>query len=148
MINYHWVMDSIKNQRLFPDIEPGEISFFQILSQFHEGIMITDKVIERHHLSVPLQMNNQESSAAPIHATPTSRDSGQTRQFFLSSSGKGALKGKPLATIKTEHEIATIISALRDTKGNAARAARNLGISPQLMNYKLKRLNIDRKDFI
>ena len=34
------------------------------------------------------------------------------------------------------------------TRGNAARAARKLGISPQLMNYKLKRFKIDRKDFL
>jgi DNA-binding NtrC family response regulator len=49
--------------------------------------------------------------------------------------------------MKTNSEITAIAAALTDSRGNAAQAARRLGISPQLMNYKLKRLGIDRRDF-
>jgi arginine utilization regulatory protein len=44
-------------------------------------------------------------------------------------------------------EAASIQAALAATRGNAAGAARRLGISPQLMHYKLKRFGIDRLDF-
>ncbi len=37
---------------------------------------------------------------------------------------------------------------IADIRGNAAKAARILGISPQSLHYKLKKFKIDRKNFI
>jgi DNA-binding NtrC family response regulator len=54
---------------------------------------------------------------------------------------------KKLTEIKKENEIASIASVLTDTQGNANQAARRLGISPQLINYKLKRYGIDRLSY-
>ena len=44
-------------------------------------------------------------------------------------------------------ETASIQAGLAATRGNAAGAARRLGLSPLLMHYKLKRFGIDRLDF-
>jgi arginine utilization regulatory protein len=41
-----------------------------------------------------------------------------------------------------------ILSALTRSRGNAARAARFLGISPQSFHYKMKKFGIDRKAFV
>lgn len=54
---------------------------------------------------------------------------------------------KNLSELQTENEIRSIEAALTETGGNAAKAARRLGLSPQLLHYKLKKFNIDRKKF-
>ena len=46
---------------------------------------------------------------------------------------------------KREHEM--ILQAIRETGGNISRAARLLGVSRQLLHYKLKKFSIDPKRF-
>ncbi|MBI9081105.1 MAG: sigma 54-interacting transcriptional regulator [Pseudodesulfovibrio sp.] len=57
-------------------------------------------------------------------------------------------QGKSLAEIQAENESRTIREMLAFFQGNASRAARKLDISPQLLNYKMKKHNIHRKDFL
>ncbi|SLM30238.1 hypothetical protein MTBBW1_2170009 [Desulfamplus magnetovallimortis] len=52
-----------------------------------------------------------------------------------------------LAQLQTENEVRTICQALKDSRGNAAKASRQLGISPQLLHYKMKRYDINRMDY-
>jgi arginine utilization regulatory protein len=49
---------------------------------------------------------------------------------------------------QTANEIEIIVNALKKSKGNAAKAARSLGISPQSFHYKLKKYDLDRKQFL
>ena len=105
------------------------------------------KVIEMAHFSMPLGTEGQSISpdGSPGHAEIGSR--GRIRLRFTAPHASDPSKSKPLPEIKAHQEMAAIIAALRETRGNAARAARNLGISPQLMNYKLKRFKINRDDY-
>ena len=56
--------------------------------------------------------------------------------------------GTSLADTQALNEKAMICNALRRSKGNAAKAARQLGASPQSFHYKLKKYRIDRKAFV
>ncbi|SLM30161.1 RocR [Desulfamplus magnetovallimortis] len=58
-------------------------------------------------------------------------------------------KQRPLTLSEAQcaNEKESICCALKETLGNAAKAARILGISPQSFHYKLKKYNIDRKNF-
>lgn len=55
---------------------------------------------------------------------------------------------KPLASAAHEAELAVIRKALETTAGKQALAARLLGISPQLLRYKLKKYQCRIEDFI
>ena len=63
--------------------------------------------------------------------------------------GKTPLDSRPLTLSEAQcaSEQESICYALKTTHGNAAKAARILGISPQSFHYKLKKYKIDRKDF-
>lgn len=49
---------------------------------------------------------------------------------------------------QAENEKQIISNALRNAFGNAAKAARSLGVSPQSFHYKLKKYQLNRKDFL
>ena len=55
---------------------------------------------------------------------------------------------KGLAETQAEHEKSAIENALSLHHGNVSRAAKSLGISRQLLNYKLKKHHIERHAFI
>ncbi|SDK36498.1 arginine utilization regulatory protein [Maridesulfovibrio ferrireducens] len=57
-------------------------------------------------------------------------------------------QGKSLAKIQAENESRTIREMLKFFQGNVSKAARKLDVSPQLLNYKMKKHNIHRKDFL
>lgn len=63
--------------------------------------------------------------------------------------GKTPPESRPLTLSEAQcaSEQESICYALKSTQGNAAKAARMLGISPQSFHYKLKKYKIDRKDF-
>jgi arginine utilization regulatory protein len=63
-------------------------------------------------------------------------------------SDRAADPGSSLFETQAVNEKEMICAALTRTGGNAARAARHLGISPQSFHYKLKKYAIDRKSFI
>ena len=49
--------------------------------------------------------------------------------------------------IQIDNEMENIKMALKSSLGNAAKAARNLGVSPQLLHYKMKKYKINRHDY-
>ncbi len=55
--------------------------------------------------------------------------------------------GSSLCETQAVNEKEMICKALEQSRGNAARAARSLGVSPQSFHYKLKKYQIDRKSF-
>ena len=56
-----------------------------------------------------------------------------------------SLPSEDLASKKEAEEVAQLTKAMEDANGNAAKAARSLSISPQLMNYKLKKYGIKKR---
>ncbi|MGD2037153.1 MAG: sigma 54-interacting transcriptional regulator [Desulfobacterales bacterium] len=55
--------------------------------------------------------------------------------------------GKSLMQIRTEGEKSAIINALVNASGNVSRAAGSIGISRQLLHYKMKKYHLNRTDF-
>jgi arginine utilization regulatory protein len=117
------------------------------------------KIIESRHISPHIMKPPPESSgpeAAP--ETPPLRPGddapdkhrGRINIVFPASPEHHtapAAGGKGLLERQAENEIQSIEAALAGTEGNAAGAARQLGMSPQLLHYKLKKYGIDRKRF-
>ncbi|BBO70665.1 sigma-54-dependent Fis family transcriptional regulator [Desulfosarcina alkanivorans] len=123
---------------------PGNVRELEHVIEGAMNLAGAAKVIELSHLSVPLDKKGG-GHALPQQAPGGSR--GRIRLRLPAAREGETPGGKTLAEMKTDQEMVSIVSALQETRGNAARAARKLGISPQLMNYKLKRFNIDRKDY-
>ncbi|MCG8635693.1 MAG: sigma 54-interacting transcriptional regulator [Desulfobacterales bacterium] len=64
--------------------------------------------------------------------------------------GRGSVDhvpGTTLADTQALNEKQMICNALKRSKGNAAKAARQLGVSPQSFHYKLKKYKVDRKAY-
>ncbi|MFN2437071.1 MAG: sigma-54 interaction domain-containing protein [Desulfotignum sp.] len=55
---------------------------------------------------------------------------------------------RPLAQIQTDQERGAVSNALAACNGNVTRAARQLGISRQLLHYKIKKHRLYRADFL
>ena len=118
---------------------PGNVRELEHVIEGAMNMVGAEATIQMHHLSVPLLMES-----------PHARSANNGTRFspaFSASSKDPALSDLTLVEMKTKSEIASIQAALTATRGNAAEAARRLGISPQLMHYKLKRLGIDRRAF-
>jgi Nif-specific regulatory protein len=82
-------------------------------------ILSMDGVVHGHHLPPSLQT-----------ASSSGTDLSGSLEMMMSS---------------YEHEI--IIEALKNTRGNMARAARRLGTTPRIFTYRAKRLNIDPRQY-
>lgn len=126
---------------------PGNVRELEHVIEGAMNMVGDERTIEMHHLSVPLQMTNQGRSVSPSKPSSDAKHAGQLRVVFPASRKKALSPDRSLADLKREQEIAAIDAALTETGGNAARAARRLGISPQLMNYKLKRFGINRQAY-
>lgn len=59
----------------------------------------------------------------------------------------GHVPGTRLADTQALNEKSMICKALERSGGNAAKAARQLGVSPQSLHYKLKKYRIDKKTY-
>ncbi len=127
-------------------IWPGNVRELEHVIEGAMNMVGAEATIQMHHLTVPLLMENPQQAAAPSHGGSVNQ-SGRFNPAFSAPSPDPAFSGLPLAEMKTKSEIAKIQAALAATRGNAAGAARRLGISPQLIHYKLKRFGIDRLDF-
>jgi arginine utilization regulatory protein len=108
----------------------------------------TENVIERRHLSVPLAPQPSNASDSWGQPTSVSATTSQIRIFYPPLAARANAASQTLAEGKRAYEVAAIGSALQETRGNAAKAARKLGISPQSMNYRLRRYHINKDDFV
>ncbi len=102
------------------------------------------------HLSVHL--GNIPSPTAPkqqTHLIDLQNSAVEPFNFVLPGN-PNAINNEPqktLAEIQIKNEIDTIKKALRESRGNAAKAARNLGTSPQLLHHKIKKHKINCREF-
>lgn len=77
-----------------------------------------------------------ENAVSPATPSPTAK-------FPVPGKNDSSLPGQTLAM-----EAASIAKALKVSAGNVAMAARLLGISPQLLHYKIKKHAIDKRCFL
>jgi arginine utilization regulatory protein len=88
----------------------------------------------------------EETLLKPAHFAAT-----LISEFLSESKGKDGLgerkenEPRPLHFLHRPAEAERIAAALEAAGGNAAKAARSLKISPQLMNYKLKKFSLKKK---
>ena len=68
--------------------------------------------------------------------------------FPTDSSVTACQQDTSLAKIQADNESQTIREMLAFFQGNVSRAARKFGLSPQLLNYKMKKHDIRRSDFL
>ncbi|MBW2094789.1 MAG: sigma 54-interacting transcriptional regulator [Deltaproteobacteria bacterium] len=105
----------------------------------------TDEIIERRHLPGYFQ-----SEAVPITKIRIEESSflpGTSEPPFFPSKPFPAESGKSLVETQSAREEELICQALRDCNGNVSRASRDLGISRQLLHYKMKKYGLDRNSF-
>ena len=131
---------------------PGNVRELAHVIEGAMNMMVDDDTLRRRDLRMPLLDKTLAGSPKKMPLTPAPNEKntaarGRLRMVFPSTAESVQAAGKPLAALKKAHEISAIQEALTATGGNAAQAARRLGISPQLLNYKLKRFGIDRQAF-
>jgi arginine utilization regulatory protein len=126
---------------------PGNVRELEHVIEGAMNMVTDENSIGMMHISVPLQveMPEQDLMSSTIN-TGEATDSGLLTIKPAKPENQKAGQGS-LNEMKRTQEMAAITAALSHTRGNAAKAARNLGISPQLLHYKLKRHGIDRQSF-
>ena len=68
-------------------------------------------------------------------------------QIITAKQSSPEASAKSLVQMRTEGEKAAIINALANASGNISRAAGSIGISRQLLHYKMKKYHLNRTDF-
>ncbi|GBC61417.1 sigma-54-dependent Fis family transcriptional re gulator [Desulfonema ishimotonii] len=136
---------------------PGNVRELEHVIEGAMNLAGTRETIQVRHLAVHiggLSPTGPDPSAPPAtDGSSDGEDTSQTPQnrgrvnIVFPSAQASPKPDKSLSEIQKQNEIETIRAALTKARGNAARAARQLKISPQLLHYKLKRYGIDAKAF-
>jgi arginine utilization regulatory protein len=90
----------------------------------------------------------ENNSPRPLPATASLNPPRPADMINSSDRKPPGVAGKSLVEIRAEGEKSAIINALVNTNGHIARAAAQIGISRQLLYYKMKKYNLNRKDFL
>ncbi|MDX9817478.1 MAG: sigma 54-interacting transcriptional regulator [Desulfococcus multivorans] len=130
---------------------PGNVRELEHIIEGTMNMIGVSQTIESHHLPIHFihpdfrrlsTENDVPSCSVPLHpAAEVDRFSPSTaRAGFPPVSGS-------LPETQKSQERDMVSQALLNSKGNVSRAARSLGISRQLLHYKMKKYAIDRKQF-
>lgn len=111
---------------------PGNVRELEHVIEGAMNIVGTDEVIQGKHLQT--HFSNWSVKARPERPKRKHDD-------VLSEN-----RNTNLIKIKSEHEEKIIKKALFENKGNITKTARSLGISRQLLYYKIKKFNISRNN--
>ena len=122
---------------------PGNVRELEHVIEGASNMVQKGKAIRLHHLTVHLAGNmlREESPDSLKTHTSAAHDSDPLKTSKPDSGRLDFLKRNQ------DFEKSSIISAISAAEGNASLAARKLGISPQLLHYKLKRYKIQAKDY-
>jgi arginine utilization regulatory protein len=126
---------------------PGNVRQLAHLIEGAMNMIVDERTIRMQHLSVPPGFDHLAQPSPPSPTRQNDRVGGMRNRVFAHRSVVVPEDDLSLNQMKIEKETSAIIAALTASRGNAAEAARRLGISPQSMHYKLKRLGIDRRAF-
>ena len=144
--NFNTILDekvtgvSSKVMDLFMAYEwPGNVRELEHVIEGAMNLVNGASLIRFEHL--PPHVRSSINSPAPKPEKPSPHPPSTPRSYF----GRDAMN---LVENQRVNEIEIIVNALKRTKGNAARAAKQLGISPQSFHYKLKKYGLDRTQFM
>lgn len=121
---------------------PGNVRELEHVIEGSLNLIETHMPIRPCHLPAHMDMFFKKNPGSALNSSGHKEDKpGET-------SGSSMFQPAPsLAQKNRDNEIRMIQDALARTSGKPSAAARILGISPQLLNYKLKRYRINRKIF-
>jgi len=131
---------------------PGNVRELEHVIEGAMNMVNGEKLIRLTHL--PIHLRNSLDNAVTKGATWPDIEPlaplGYGGHEKLAESGDVTPGGEPpsLSDVQNANERHSLCKALQRSGGNAAGAARMLGISPQSLHYKLKKFKINRKDFI
>jgi arginine utilization regulatory protein len=145
---------------LFSDYDwPGNVRELEHVIEGAINLVVSSQTIERRHLQSHLttwrRLRGQPDAVQP----PVAGASTQENQPFGSRSGGSSLNyrpnerlavtdGKGLLAAQADRERRVVVDALAAHAGNVTRAAKSIGISRQLFNYKMKKYQLRRQDFL
>ena len=145
---------------LFSDYDwPGNVRELEHVIEGAINLVVSSHTLERRHLQSHLttwrRLRGQPEAVQPPIAgsaadgTPTE---GAYREAAPVSPAAVDIRsprgGKGLLATQADHEKKVLAEALTAHQGNITRAAKSIGISRQLFNYKLKKHRIHRQDFL
>ena len=145
---------------LFNDYDwPGNVRELEHVIEGAINLVVSSRTIERRHLQSHLttwhRLRGQPDAVQPPVAGFPSAGYGVHRQPHGSlpashrlAGGHSVDSGKSLLATQADHENQVVIDALVAHRGNITRAAKSIGISRQLFNYKMKKYCIDRRDYL
>lgn len=120
---------------------PGNVRELEHVVEGTMNFMHTEDRIERRHLPVHFfHPDFGDFSQRNLGTRDPASDQGSLR-------GGGIACGGDLLTQRKRDECEQIVAHLTATGGNAAQAARRLGISRQLLHYKMKKYCLRREAF-
>jgi arginine utilization regulatory protein len=145
---------------LFNDYDwPGNVRELEHVIEGAINLVVSSRTIERRHLQSHLttwrRLRGQPDAVQPpLAGLPPQGYGGHGQRHERSPvSSPGDFQrspdgGKSLLATQAEQEKAVVADALALHSGNITRAAKSIGISRQLFNYKMKKYRIDRHDYL
>jgi arginine utilization regulatory protein len=144
---------------LFNDYDwPGNVRELEHVIEGAINLVVSSQTIERRHLQSHLITWRRLRGEPNVIQPPVAGATAQAKQAFglrrdgpspvfhpgrLSDAG-----GEGLLASQADRERRVVAEALAAHAGNVTRAAKSIGISRQLFNYKMKKYQLKRQDFL
>jgi arginine utilization regulatory protein len=130
---------------------PGNVRELEHVIESAMNLVQPNEVIKFNHLRghFRTQLNNRpdkgKSAGTPrgIATSPSANDYVKFEPHHQAAKAPA----KSLMEIRAEGEKSAIINALVNANGNVSRAAESIGISRQLLHYKMNKYHLNRTDF-
>lgn len=129
---------------------PGNVRELEHVIEGSMNMIGKNDTISMTHLSVHIGMRPDAAPPQQLPAMGNLKGPSAGRINFVfprKSSAEDTRPKKTLAEIQNQNESETIQLALQASQGNVAKAARDLGTSPQLLHHKIKKHKIDSAAF-
>lgn len=143
---------------LFHDYDwPGNVRELEHVIEGAINLVISSRTIERRHLQSHLttwqRLRGQQDVVQPPAAGVASGGAAvqriaQPAAITDNSPREPVASKKGLLAAQADHERSVVTDALARHGGNITRAAKSIGISRQLFNYKMKKYRIHRHDYL
>ena len=136
---------------------PGNVRELEHVIEGSINLVVSSRTIERRHLQSHLtawqRLRGQPEGLDATARRSSNGPAGQAGSDAGPASGAPVDhryvpgRGKGLLAAQADHEKQMIEAALAHHRGNVSRAADSIGISRQLLNYKMKKYGLNRRHF-
>ncbi|NOR26315.1 MAG: AAA domain-containing protein [Desulforhopalus sp.] len=126
---------------------PGNVRELEHVIEGAANMVQDNDTIQQYHLTVHLAGEFSQKEPRDQFSQQENYEQQERGIDHPKLAGKNDTKRQDLQRNNQDFEREQIIQAVILSEGNASLAARKLGISPQSMHYKLKRYQINAKDY-